>query len=112
MEEKGKIYQILPAEGGVSKAGREWRRQTVVMEFYSRDNTMRRLAITTPYNDVMERLEKLAPGDEATVTYSVSSREYSGRWYTDVTLRLIKSDKLDEDTPTPEPEKRQEDLPF
>lgn len=111
MEEKGKIYQILPAESGVSKAGREWRRQTVVMEFYSRDNTMRRLAITTPYNDVMERLEKLAPGDEATVTYSVSSREYNGRWYTDVTLHRIKSDKLDEDTPTPA-EKADDDFPF
>ena len=65
MEFEGVVYKILPLTQGTSARG-EWQRQDVVFELPS------------------EFSPKLREGATYTVSVNVESREYNGRWYTDV----------------------------
>ena len=103
-EEYGTIYQILPAETGVSASGKEWARQTIVLEVYGSRNTVRRLALTTSFARQIEELKGLQVGDRVKVRYTVSAREFKGRWYTNVDLNYIdvadgKTSTADDDLP-------------
>ena len=60
MEITGKIIQVLPEVGGVSKAGNEWKKQEYVLETHDQ------------------------PGEELTVSFDIDSREYQGRWFTSI----------------------------
>ena len=82
----GKIYFIDTVKTGTSKAGKEWRSQTVIIAADQfADGTIEYQAFTA-FNDRCDRLAHFKAGQDAEVTFALSAREYAGKWYTDVRL--------------------------
>lgn len=105
---KGKVEQILKSESGVSRAGKEWKKQEFVIET---DEQFPRKVCFTLFGDKVDLLKGLAAGQEVEVSFNLDSREYNGRWFTNVNAWKI--DKVSEDNhlPEPPPEFRMEDIP-
>ncbi len=80
MEFQGVVFRKLPEVSGTSAKG-AWRKQDVVFELPSEFN--RKICVTF-FGDRAEDAASLAEGDAVTVSVNVESREYNGKWYTDV----------------------------
>ena len=80
MDIKGKIIQKLEPQGGVSKAGNQWKKQEYVLETF--DSYPRKVK----FDFFGERADQypLEVGDVITLSYDIESREFNGRWYTDI----------------------------
>lgn len=80
MEINGVIIQVLPEAGGTSKAGNTWRKQDYILE--TKDQYPKKIC----FNVWGEKIDQFAiqVGDELTVSFDIESREYSGRWYTEL----------------------------
>ena len=78
MEIKGKIVQILPLQGGQTKAGGEWKKQEYILE------TEGQYPKKVCFNLWGDRIEQypVVEGEEVTVSFDLDSREFNGRWYT------------------------------
>src|SRR4030095_1470185 len=81
LEITGKISQILPMETGEGKNG-PWKKQFFILEFMD-GNYPKKVSISV-WGDKTDSLRNLQPGSEVKVSFNVESREYNGRWYTDV----------------------------
>lgn len=88
--EQGKIHKIMPVQSGTTKAGKPWHRQTIVIEKES-GNYIDYIAADA--NNSTRALPDILEGDTVEIGFVVASREYDGRWYTDI--RLIYLDHLD-----------------
>lgn len=82
MELTGKIDQKLAVASGTSSKG-EWSKQEFVVE-YKEGNYPAKACFSVWGPDKVADLGKFKIGDEVTVSFNVSSREYNGRWYTDL----------------------------
>ncbi len=80
MEFEGVVYRKLPEVTGSSARG-AWKKQDVVFELPSEFS--RKICVTF-FGDRAEDAAALHEGDNATVSVNVESREYNGKWYTDV----------------------------
>ena len=90
MDIKGKIIRKLDPQGGTSKAGREWKKQEYVME--TLDSAFPR---QVKFDFFGERADQypLEVGDVITLSYDIESREFNGRWYTDIRgFKAVKED--------------------
>ncbi|MBK7971490.1 MAG: DUF3127 domain-containing protein [Bacteroidetes bacterium] len=81
LEITGKVIQILPLETGEGKNG-QWKKQFFIME-YMDGNYPKKLSVSV-WGDKTESIRNLQPGANIKVSFNVDSREYNGRWYTDV----------------------------
>jgi hypothetical protein len=79
MDIQGKIIQFLDPVTGEGRNG-PWKKQEFVIELPG--DFPKKLCITN-WNDKAD-LAGLKEGDEVKVFVDVESREYNGRWYTDV----------------------------
>ena len=88
MEIKGKIIQKLDPVGGTSAAGNEWKKQSIIIE--TADNYPRKVCVSL----FGERIaaNPCEVGDNVTARVDIESREYNGRWYTDVNAWSITVD--------------------
>lgn len=77
----GKIIQVMPETGGVSKAGKDWKKQEFVIETI--ENYPKKIFLST-MNEKTAELRKFPVGSIITASLNIESREYLGRWYTDV----------------------------
>jgi hypothetical protein len=75
----GKVYTILPAMKGEGRNG-PWTRQDFIIE--TDEQYPKKLCISV-WNSKVD-IEHLEKGDPVTVEISAESREYNGKWYTDV----------------------------
>lgn len=80
MEIKGKVVANLGLQKGTSKAGKEWAKSTVVIEYG--DQYPKKIALDNMKN--AEEFAKLAVGTEGVFHIEVESREFNERWYTSV----------------------------
>lgn len=80
MEIKGKIIFALPEQGGTSKAGNAWRKREYVLET---QETYPKKVCFHLFGDRIDQYP-MAIGEEVTISYDLESREFNGRWYTDV----------------------------
>lgn len=80
MEFEGTVYKMLPVTKGTSARG-EWQRQDVVFEM--QDGSFTRKICVTFFNRP-DDVAKLKEGETYHVSVNVESREYNGRWYTDI----------------------------
>ena len=82
MEISGKIIQVLPEQGGVSKtSGKEWKLQAYVLE------TQEQFPKKVHFEVFGEDRIKANPcqlDDIVTVSFDIESREFNGRWYTSI----------------------------
>ncbi len=81
LELTGKIIQIMPETSGVSKAGKEWKKQEFVVETF--ETYPKKVCLST-MGDKTNDLKKFSVGSVITASLNIESREYQGRWYTDV----------------------------
>jgi len=79
MNISGKVVQILQEMKGEGKNG-PWSRQDFIIE--TNDQYPKKVCISVWNNKI--NLSNLNPGDPVSMDISVESREYNGRWYTDV----------------------------
>ena len=78
MEVTGKLKRKLALETGISKAGKEWKKQTVVIDTGGEFNN---IVAVSAFGDKIERLNKLQEGMTVTILCNVYSREYNGKFY-------------------------------
>lgn len=82
MEIQGKIIQILPLQSGVGKtSGKEWKKQDYILE--TLDGQYPRKICFNLWGDNIDKIA-LQLGEEITAQIDLESREFNGRWYTDV----------------------------
>ena len=79
MQLTAKLVQVLPAQTGQGKNG-EWKKQDIVVET---DGQYPKKVCVSVWGDKLNHL-KLEPGEVLTIDFDVESREYNGKWYTDV----------------------------
>ena len=71
MEITGKIIQVLPEVGGVSKAGNEWKKQEYVLETH--DQYPKKVCFQIFGADKIAQAA-IQPGEELTVSFDIDSR--------------------------------------
>lgn len=82
MEIKGTIIAALPEVSGVSsRSGNPWKKREYVLE-NTEGNFPRKVAFTC-FGENADKIQ-LQVGQAVTMYFDVESREYNGRWYTDV----------------------------
>ncbi|SOE20766.1 protein of unknown function [Spirosomataceae bacterium TFI 002] len=79
MEIQGKIIQVLPLQTGEGKNG-PWKKQDFVIETESQ--YPKKVCISMWGDKIDEDL--IQEGNPVVASIDVESREYNGRWYTDV----------------------------
>ena len=79
LEITGKIIQIDEPVTGQSSKG-EWKKQQFIIE--TDDQYPKKICFIN-WNDKVS-LSSTKPGTKVTVAFNVESREYNGRWYTDL----------------------------
>ncbi len=84
----GKIIQVMNETSGQSKTGNTWTKQEFVIETY--DKFPRKVMISV-MGDKVQELKRYKAGDDVKVSLNIESREYNGRWYTDVRAWRIES---------------------
>ena len=94
---KGKIEQILKPESGVSRAGKEWNKQEFVIE--TEDQYPKKVCVSI-WGDKIDQFG-LKVGEQVTLGIDVESREYNGRWYTDVKAWKVSRDGSSADVSYP-----------
>ena len=79
MEVKGKVKLKLELESGVSKSGKTWKKQTVVIDTGGEFNN--EIAVSAFGDEKLASLDKLEVNMEVKILCNVYSREYNGRYF-------------------------------
>ena len=82
LEIEGRIARKLNVQTGTSARG-AWSKQEFVLE-YQEGNFPAQICMNVWGDDKVRDLEKYQVGDKVKVSFNLSSREFNGRWYTDV----------------------------
>lgn len=105
-ELQGTIYALGEVTGGQTRNGGTWQKREVVVE--TKDGNYTDLVALTAFGDRVDDCDRFQEGDEVKVKFTISAREYNGRYYTDVNLFSIRklrqegwSDRLAKDGPQP-----------
>jgi len=80
MDISGKLVQTLPTQTGMGKNG-EWKKCSFVIE--TADKFPKKICIIA-WKDLVDQVQQLSVGSDLKVSFDVESREYNGKWYTDV----------------------------
>jgi hypothetical protein len=91
MDISGKIIQLLTAQTGTGKNG-AWKKQEFILE--TGDTYPKKVCIAV-WGDKID-LGSFKMGDAVDVSFDVESREYNGKWYTDVKAWKLVSGKQKE----------------
>lgn len=109
----GKVFQISQTETGISRSGKEWSRQDFVIDT---DEKYTKKVCFSLFNDNCDLLSDVSEGDKVDITFGMESKEFNGRWFTNLTafgVSLLEQNSDDsqshEEYPEPDDEK---DLPF
>lgn len=78
---QGRIIRILPTEVGTRKNGGQWNKQGYIVE-YGDDKYPKQVAVYL-WGDLATN-NPLTLGVEVELDVDLESREYNGRWYTEV----------------------------
>ena len=109
----GKIIEVIPEKSGTSARG-EWRKQEYVIEL---PGDYPKQVCFMVWGDRIDQFQ-IEEGQELTVHFDLESREYNGRWYTDVKAwRIERAQAGENDSPSPAgqgelPPVPDDDLPF
>ncbi len=88
LEINGTITHVLPIESGVGKNG-EWKRQDFVVKTQGQYSRTIAINLSGKSLDFAEKSGLLSVGMAVNCHINVESREYNGRWYTQVTAWKI-----------------------
>ncbi len=91
MEVIGKIIVALPQQSGTSAAGNAWKKQEYVLET---EDTYPKKVHFDFFGERADQFAWIKIGDRIRLSFDIESREYNGRWYTNI--RGWKADKVDD----------------
>ena len=97
---KGIISHMGEIQQGTSQNGYDWARQIIVLDVASFNGTFSKIALTAQ-NQRVDDLMNYQIGDRVEVGYSVTAREWDGKWFNNVDLVSITF--LEETAPAPAP---------
>lgn len=80
MELSGTLILKLPAQTGTGKNG-PWKKCDFVIE--TKDKFPKKVCISA-WNELADEMDKTPLNQELKVSFDLSSREYNGKWYTDI----------------------------
>lgn len=122
MEITGKIIAVLPEQGGTSKTGNEWKKQEYVIETH--EQYPKKVCFQLFGADRIAQAA-IQPGEDLTVSFDIESREYNGRWFTNINAWKVEramgnnqpmttADNFAPAAPAPDfpPPSETDDLPF
>lgn len=95
----GIVLNILPLQSGTSKAGNQWQKQDFILE--TGGQYPRKVCICL-FGDNVEKFP-LAVGQSVTASVDIESREFNGRWYTDVRAWNVVYNGQQQGAPAPAP---------
>ena len=87
LELEGTIRQKMGVQSGVSARG-NWAKQEFILE-YPDGNYTSQVCMLAFGQDKVQELDKYQIGDRVKVSFNLKSREYNGRWYTDIQIWRI-----------------------
>jgi hypothetical protein len=82
----GKLIQLLPLQTGESKNG-TWKKQDIIIE--TQAQYPKKVCISIWGDKINESILKV--GNMLNISFDIESREYNGRWYTDIKAWKIES---------------------
>jgi len=83
MEVKGIIKKKLKLQSGTSKAGNEWQKIDVIIQ--QPGEYGKEVSVTAFGDETIESVNRFNEGDSVEVSVNVESREYNGKYYTNIT---------------------------
>lgn len=95
----GIVLNILPLQSGTSKAGNQWQKQDFILE--TGGQYPRKVCICL-FGDNVAKFP-LAVGQSVTASVDIESREFNGRWYTDVRAWNVVYNDQQQGAPAPAP---------
>ena len=99
---KGIISHMGEIQQGTSQGGFDWARQVIVIDVHSFNGSFTKIALTAQ-NQRVDDLQEYQIGDRVEIGYSVTAREYQGKWFNNVDLVNIKFlDEVASATPAPQ----------
>jgi hypothetical protein len=81
MEIIGKLILKMPMQSGISKTGNSWQKQEFVIETLEQ---FPRKICANLWGERTTVLETLNIDDKLVMSFDLESREFNGKWYTDV----------------------------
>ncbi len=94
----GIVYNVLPLQTGMSKSGNAWQKQDFILETMEK---YPRMVCINLFGDKVEKFP-VQVGRLVTVSIDIESREFNGRWYTDVRAwNVVYNDHLGVQAPAP-----------
>ena len=101
MEIIGKLIQKMPMQSGISKTGNSWQKQEFVIE--TLEQYPRKICANL-WGDKTAVLETLNIDDKIVMSFDLESREFNGKWYTDVKAYKVDPVAANPQTPSqPQP---------
>jgi hypothetical protein len=79
MQLTAKLIQVLPLQTGTGKNG-QWKKQDIIVE--TEGQFPKKVCISIWGDKINE--SQLQVGSQLAISFDVESREYNGKWYTDV----------------------------
>lgn len=79
MQLTAKLIQVLPLQTGTGKNG-PWKKQDIIVE--TEGQYPKKVCVSIWGDKISE--QHLKTGTQLSISFDVESREYNGRWYTDV----------------------------
>lgn len=87
LELTGKVKQVLAEQTGTGKNG-AWARQDFIVE--TQDQYPRKICFSA-WNDKITQLKNFREDELVKVSFNIESREFNGRWYTDLRIWKIET---------------------
>ena len=78
MEIKGKLVQKLERETGVSKTGKTWEKQSILVE---QDVDYNKEVAISFFGDKIKKIRDIEEGSDVSVSINLSSREFNGKYF-------------------------------
>ena len=114
---KGKLSSKLSVESGTSKAGKEWQKQSFLVDTGAQYNP--EVCFQLFGEDKIQMLSHHNEGDQVEVSFNLSSREYNGRYFHNIDAWRIENlgggaqNTTEPDIPSfDDSENSDDDLPF
>ena len=74
----GKLVQKLEKETGVSKTGKTWEKQSILVEQHTDYN---KEVVISFFGEKIKSIRDVEVGTDVSVSINLSSREYNGKYY-------------------------------
>ena len=113
---KGKLSRKLSVESGTSKAGKEWKKQSFLVDTGAQYNP--EICFQLFGDDKNEILNHHNEGDQVEVSFNLSSKEFNGRYFHNIdawrieNISAANTNQVQDSPDFNAPSSEEDDLPF